>query len=57
MPRDPSSIFGGLLARCISDDYLDDKKQALSEGVVFLVLGTICSVLTTYALSFATTLL
>ena len=57
MPRDPGAIFGNLVGRCISDNYLEDKKHALSEGVVFLALGAICSAITTYALTFAGALL
>lgn len=52
MPQDPASIFGGLLARCISDESVEPEKKLL-ESVFFLLLGTICSVATTYALSAA----
>lgn len=57
MTSDPGAIFGNLIGRCISDNYLDDKKHALSEGVVFLVLGAVCSAVTTYVLAFSGTLL
>ena len=53
LSRDPGSTFGGLLAGCIRDDYVKDEKRVLTEGVVFLILGAISSVATTYLLSVA----
>jgi hypothetical protein len=53
MPQDPSSTFGGLLAGCIRDDYVKEDRKILAEGVIFLLLGAVCSVATTYALSLA----
>ena len=53
MPRDPGSIFGGLLAACIRDDYVKEDRKMIAEGVVFLILGALSSVLTTYILSLA----
>ena len=53
MPQDPSSTFGGLLAGCISDAYQKRDRKALAEGVLFMTLGAVCSVVTTYALSLA----
>jgi len=53
LPQDPGSIFGGLLAGCIRDDYLKEDKKMLAEGVLFLVFGACSSVLTTYLLSLA----
>ena len=50
MPRDPASIFGGLLARCISDAYLKQDKKVLAEEAMFLIIGAMSSVATTYAL-------
>ena len=57
MPRDPGSIFGGLLAGCISDAYLKQDKKVLAEEAVFLIIGALSSVVTTYALSVARVLL
>jgi hypothetical protein len=53
MPQDPSSTFGGLLERCISDAYQKQERKTLAEGVLFMILGAACSVVTTYALSLA----
>jgi sugar phosphate permease len=53
MPQDPSSTFGGLLAGCISDSYQKQDRKTLAEGVLFMILGAACSVITTYALSLA----
>ncbi len=53
MPQDPGSIFGGLLAGCIRDDYLKEDRKTLAEGVMFLIFGAVSSVLTTYLLSLA----
>jgi hypothetical protein len=57
MPRDPVSIFGGLLAGCISDVYLKQDKKVLAEEAVFLIVGALSSVATTYALAVTRTLL
>jgi hypothetical protein len=57
MPQDPGSTFGGLLAGCISDDYLKEKNRVVAEGVVCIVLGAASSVVTTYLLSMAGILL
>jgi hypothetical protein len=51
LPPDPGAIFGNLLARCIRDKYADDDSKVVVEGVAFLVLGAVCSILTTYLLS------
>ncbi|HKT21024.1 MAG TPA: hypothetical protein VJR06_00165 [Nitrososphaerales archaeon] len=56
MPQGPGSIFGGLLSVCVSDNYVKDKKL-LAEGVLFLALGAVSSVVTTYILSSAGLLL
>ena len=53
MPPDPGSTFGGLIAGCFSDEYVREDRKALAEGVLFLILGAVCSVATTYALSLA----
>ena len=53
MPQDPGSIFGGLLAGCIRDEYLKEERKMLAEGVLFVILGACTSVLTTYLLSLA----
>ena len=53
MPPDPGTTFGGLLAGCISDHYDEPEKKVLAEGVLFLLLGAVCSVATTYVLSLA----
>ena len=57
MSQDPSSVFGGLLARCIRDDYLKEDSKIATEGMLFLVLGAASSVATTYLLSMAGILL
>ena len=57
MPPDPGSIFGGLLAGCIRDDYVEYKDRAAAEGLLFLLLGAVSSVVTTYLLSLAGILL
>lgn len=51
MPQDPASTFGKLLAGCISDEYLKIDRKTLAEGAVFLILGALSSVVTTYALT------
>ena len=53
MSKDPGSTFGRLLAGCIRDDYVKQERQILAEGVLFLVLGAVSSVATTYVLSLA----
>jgi len=53
MSQDPGSYFGGLLMKCIRDDYLKEDKKVLAEGVVLLILGASSSVATTYLLSLA----
>jgi hypothetical protein len=53
MSQDPSSTFGGLLAGCISDAYQKQDRKTLAEGVLFMILGAACSVITTYVLSLA----
>ncbi len=57
MPPEPVSIFGHLLARCIRDDYIKDDSKLAAEGVVFVLLGAVSSVVTTYVLSVAGVLL
>lgn len=53
MPRDPGTTFGGLMAGCISDEYEKRDRKLLAEGALFVLLGAVCSVATTYALSLA----
>jgi hypothetical protein len=53
LPQDPGSTFGGLLAGCISDDYVKEERRVITEGVLFLILGACSSVATTYLLSLA----
>jgi hypothetical protein len=53
LPGDPGSIFGGLFAACIRDDYAKEDRKVIAEGVVFFILGAASSVLTTYILSLA----
>jgi len=57
LSQDPSSVFGGLLARCIRDDYLKGDNKLVTEGALFLILGAASSVATTYLLSMAGILL
>lgn len=57
MPPDPGSTFGGLLLGCIRDDYLKEDRKTIAEGVIFLLFGAVCSVVTTYLLSLAGLLL
>ena len=52
MSFDPGSIFGGLLQRCLSDRFSKERGLAL-EGVAFVLLGLVSSVVTTYVLSLA----
>jgi hypothetical protein len=49
---DLASMFGGLSKVCVSDDYARDRR-VLAEGVLFLMLGAVCSVTTTYILASA----
>ncbi len=51
MPPEPGSLFGGLLAVCVSDEYRQDKK-VLAEGVLLVLLGGASSFLTAYVLSY-----
>lgn len=53
LSQDPGSTFGGLLAGCISDDYVKEQRRILTEGVLFLILGAASSVATAYLLSLA----
>jgi hypothetical protein len=53
MPKDPGSVFGGLLAACIRDDYTKEDGKFWAEGVLFVILGACSSVVTTYLLSLA----
>jgi hypothetical protein len=53
LPQDPGSLFGGLLLRCIRDDYVKEDRKMLAEGVLFIILGAGSSVLTTYLMSLA----
>lgn len=53
MPQDPGSTFGSLLAGCISDVYQKQDRKTMAEGVIVMILGAVCSVVTTYALSLA----
>ena len=53
LPQDPGTLFGGLVTKCIRDEYVKEDKKALAEGVLFLILGACSSVLTTYLLSLA----
>ncbi len=53
MSGDPGSIFGRLFSVCIRDRYLKEDWGLMAEGVIFLILGAVSSVLTTYALSLA----
>ena len=53
MPKDPGSLFGGLLRVCIRDDYVREDGKMLAEGVLFVILGACSSVVTTYILSLA----
>jgi hypothetical protein len=57
LPPDPGSIFGGLLAGCIRDEYLKDENKIVAEGALFLLLGAVSSVVTAYLLSVAGILL
>jgi hypothetical protein len=57
LPRDPGSIFGGLLAGCIRDEYLKDDNKIVAEGALFFLLGAASSVVTAYLLSMAGLLL
>ena len=53
LPRDPGSIFGGLLAACIRDDYVKSGRNLATEGMIFVLLGVCSSVVTSYLLSVA----
>lgn len=56
MPRDPGSIFNGLLSVCVSDEYVKER-GLLAEGVLFVFLGVASSFATTYLLTAAGLLL
>jgi hypothetical protein len=56
LPRDPGSIFGGLLNVCVRDDYVRERRL-LTEGVLFVLLGVVSSFATTYLLTMAGLLL
>jgi hypothetical protein len=53
LSRDPGSIFGGLFSVCIRDDHFKEDRKLAAEGVLFLILGAVSSVVTTYLLSLA----
>jgi hypothetical protein len=53
LSRDPGSIFGGLFMACIRDEYVKEDRKMVAEGVLFLILGAVSSVVTTYILSLA----
>jgi len=53
LSRDPGSIFGGLFSVCIRDEYADQDRKMVAEGVLCLILGAVSSVVTTYVLSLA----
>ena len=57
MPPEPGVIFGRLLFGCIRDQYTKDDSRIGSEGVLFMVMGMVSSVATTYLLSMAGVLL
>ncbi len=57
MPPDPVAVFGRLLFGCIRDVYLKDDSKVGPEGVLFLAMGVISSLATTYLLSMAGVLL
>ena len=53
MPQDPGSTFGGLTSGCINDNYEEQDRKVIAEGVLFMVLGVVCSIATTYVLAWA----
>jgi hypothetical protein len=56
LPQEPRAIFGSLMSFCIREDSMDDRRF-LAEGALFLILGAVSSVVTTYILSAAGLLL
>jgi hypothetical protein len=53
LPQDPGTLFGGLFAKCIRDEYIKEDRRVLVEGFLFLIFGACSSILTTYFLSLA----
>ena len=51
MPKDPMSMFGGLMLSCIRDEYTKQEMGAVLEGALFMTLGICASLVTTYLLS------
>lgn len=51
------SSFGNLMLGCISDEYIQQERMVVLEGVLFLALGVCASLATTYMLSLARVLL
>jgi hypothetical protein len=51
MSQDPSSVFGSLLRGCIRDRYVPIRKSEEMERLLFVLLGLLSSVATTYLLS------
>lgn len=49
--KEPLSMFGALYSVCIRDDYAEEKKL-LAEGVAFIILGAVSSLVTTYVLAY-----
>jgi hypothetical protein len=49
--QDPLSVFGALLHGCIREDNQADDRKLLKEGVAFLLLGVVSSVVTTYVVA------
>ncbi len=50
MPKDPMTLFGGLMQSCIREDETEDRKVVV-ESLVFLVAGVASSIVTTYVLA------
>jgi hypothetical protein len=57
MAKDPMSSFGNLMLGCISDEYVQQERRVVLEGILFLALGLGASLVTTYLLSLAGILL
>ncbi len=57
LPPEPGVVFGRLLLGCIRDRYAKDDSKLGPEGVLFLAMGMISSLATTYLLSMAGVLL
>ncbi len=53
MVPDPASMFGRLTSACIRDEYVEQDRKSVVEGVAFILLGAFSSILTTYFLSLA----